>query len=117
MLPTFQDGEQIIAEKVSVRFEPLKRSDIAIFKHPANPDKLVIKRVVGLPGDSFELISGKVFIDGQNLSETYLTVNMITQGGKFIKENTEYKIPSDSYIFLGDNRLNSRSRDWGLKKI
>jgi signal peptidase I len=114
MLPNFHDGEQIIAEKVTVKFENLKRDDIVIFEHPTNPDRLVIKRVIGLPGETIELENGKVFIDGKMLNEPYLTTETKTLTGNYIKDNVAYKIPADSYIFLGDNRTNSTdSRDWG----
>lgn len=114
MLPNFHDGEQIVAEKVTVKFENLKRNDIVIFQHPTNPDKLVIKRVIGLPGETMELQNGKILIDGKILDEPYLAEETRTLTGNYIKENVVYTIPADSYIFLGDNRSNSSdSRDWG----
>lgn len=114
MLPNFHDGEQIVAEKVTVKFENLKRDDVVIFQHPSNPDRLVIKRVIGLPGETIKLQNGDVLIDGQILKEPYLAAESKTLVGNYIKDNTTYTVPADSYIFMGDNRLNSSdSRDWG----
>jgi signal peptidase I len=114
MLPNFHDGEQIVAEKVTVKFENLKRGDIVIFQHPSNPDRLIIKRVIGLPGETIKLVNGQIFINGQILKEPYLTTESPTLSGNYIKDNVLYTIPTDAYIFLGDNRSNSTdSRDWG----
>ena len=114
MLPNFEDKEQIIAEKISVKFRDLERGEIVIFRHPEQRDKLLIKRVVGLSGESFKLDEGYVYINGEKLGEDYIKEKAVTGSGSVIKENVEYKIASDSYIFLGDNREKSTdSRDWG----
>lgn len=114
MLPNFEDKEQIIAEKVSVKFKDLERGEIVIFKHPDYPDKLLIKRVVGLPGETIKLSSGYVYINGEKLIENYTVLAGTTFGGSSIKEDVEYEINNNSYIFMGDNREKSTdSRDWG----
>ncbi|MFH1648659.1 MAG: signal peptidase I [Patescibacteria group bacterium] len=114
MLPNFEDKEQIIAEKISVKFKDLERGEIVIFRHPEQRDKLLIKRVIGLPGESFKLDEGYVYINGEKLGEDYIKEKAVTGSGSVIKENVEYEIANDSYIFLGDNREKSTdSRDWG----
>lgn len=114
MLPTFKDGEQIIAEKVSIKFSPLKRGDIVIFKHPQNENRLLIKRVVGLPGELIRISQGNLYINSEKLEESYIQPNNKTTEEKDIKENTDYKIPDGSYIVLGDNReFSSDSREFG----
>ncbi|MFH1648915.1 MAG: signal peptidase I [Patescibacteria group bacterium] len=114
MLPNFEDKEQIIAEKISVKFSDLERGEVVIFRHPEQRDKLIIKRVIGLPGETIKLDSGYVYINGEKLSEDYVKEKDTTSSGQVIKEGTEYEIAENSYIFLGDNREKSTdSRDWG----
>lgn len=114
MLPNFEDKEQIIAEKISVKFKELERGEVIIFRHPQQVDKLLIKRVIGLPGESFKLEGGYVYINGEKLSEDYVKEPAVTESGQVIKGGVEYQVEDDSYIFLGDNREKSTdSRDWG----
>ena len=114
MLPTFKDSEQIIAEKISIKFKDLERGEILIFNHPQNNKRLLIKRLIALPGETLILINGKVYINGSELSEPYLQPIIQTFGMKTIKDEVEYKVPEDSYILLGDNREQSAdSREFG----
>ena len=117
MVPNFHDGEQIIAEKISVKFEDPKRGEIIIFNHPTYPGRLVIKRVVGLPGEIIKISAGKIYINDAMLAEEYLGSEGATKAGEILAENVSYEIPGDSYILLGDNRANSTdSREWGPVK-
>lgn len=77
-----------------------QRGDLVVFRPPANPDELYIKRVIALPGESIRITGGKVYINGTLLYEPYL------------KETPKYetgmqRIGQDSYYVLGDNRNNS----------
>jgi signal peptidase I len=114
MEPTFHHEEQLIAERVSVKLNPLKRGEIVVFKHPQNNGALIIKRLIGLPGETIKMESGKVYINGELLEENYLADSVITIGKSAIKEGEEFHIPSHHYVMLGDNRGHSTdSRDWG----
>lgn len=114
MHPTLLDKEQVIAEKLSIKFNPVERGDIVIFKHPEQNDKLLIKRVIGLPFDNIKIVDGNVFINSKQLNEFYLEPSVVTQPNKFITEGLEYTIPEYSYILLGDNReKSSDSRVFG----
>lgn len=110
MLPTIQLQDRVIFDKVFYRFDSLQRGDIIMFEAPpasGESDDLV-KRIIGLPGETLEVREGKVWINGEALEEPYLAQI----------PNYEYgpvKIPEDSYIMLGDNRNNSKdSHVWGL---
>ena len=109
MHPTLRDGEQIVAEKIS---GGINRGDIVVFAHPDNPQTLIIKRVVGLSGESFKIGGGKVHVNGIELTETYTSNE--TQGKSYLQENMEYIVPQGAVVVLGDHRESSiDSRDWG----
>lgn len=107
MYPNYLDKEKIIAEKVSIKVRPIKRGEVVIFVKPNTQERyILIKRVIGLPGEIIKLSQGYVYINGEKLDEYYLDSHVNTneiQDGVLL-ENTEYEIPSNSYILLGDNR-------------
>jgi signal peptidase I len=114
MYPTFKNGEKLVMEKLSVKYKPAYRGEILIFKQPTE-NILVIKRVVGLPGDKVAIQNDTLYINGQIANEPYLQKGTNTQPGKALEENKEYEIPADSYMILGDNRSDSiDSRQWGF---
>ena len=114
MYPNFHDKEQIVAEKLSIKFKELKRGEIVIFEHPMEKDRLLIKRVIGLPGETIKIENGYVFINNKQLEEKYLPEGTTTEGQNFLKEDIEHQIPNNSYVMMGDNRIKSTdSREWG----
>jgi len=117
MTPSFQDGEQLLAEKISVNFSNLKRGDVVVFKNPFENNRLLIKRIIGLPKEKFQITDGAVYINENKLQEDYLSERMYTKGGRILEENFEYTIPENSFVVLGDNREKSTdSRNWGYVK-
>lgn len=114
MEPAFKDKEQLIAEKISINYKNIQRGEIIIFQHPQESGRLLIKRVVGLPGEIIMILNGQVFINNNPLEETYLPQDTFTKEGVLIKEGVEYQIEQNSYLLFGDNREKSTdSRSWG----
>ena len=101
---------------VSVKWKDPERFDIVIFQYPDDESQLCIKRVIGLPGETVEIIDGKVYIDG---SETPLEDSFVNRAnGEPIGTFGPFEVPEDCYFMLGDNRNNSKdSRFWANKFV
>ena len=110
MHPTYLDKERVIVEKVSLKFKEIGRGEVVIFQHPQIRERhLLIKRVIGLPGEVFRISGGSVYINGNKLDEPYLApgVQTFELANGVIKENVDYPIAANSYVLLGDNRAQS----------
>ena len=107
MVPTFHNKEQIVAEKISIQFRPLEHGDIVIFRHPEQPTKLLIKRVIGLPNETLLLSNGYVLINQNRIEEPYVSSQGNTYGSSEITDNSDFLIPPDHYVLMGDNRKES----------
>ena len=117
MVPQLHDGERLLVNKLiyykfqSVSWGHVERGDIVVFWFPNDPDKSYVKRVIGLPGEMVEIRSGRVYIDGQELAESYLD----TDHNKSLPSFPSRKVEPHHYFVMGDNRDNSSdSRYWGL---
>lgn len=110
----FDDGEYLLTEKVTYRFNNPKRGDVIVFNAPVNRRDDYIKRVIALPGETVKVQNGKVYVNQKELPEEYLDDGVRTNPGAFLTEGTEYKSKPDEYIVMGDNRDHSSdSRSWG----
>lgn len=117
MLPQLHDGERLLVNKLvyykiqSVSWGHIERGDIVVFWFPNDPDKSYVKRVIGLPGEMVEVRNGKVFVNGQELRESYLD----TEHNRTLPSWPAKKVEDHHYFVMGDNRDNSSdSRYWGL---
>lgn len=108
MEPNLYTGERLLGNKFIYRFEQPVRGDVIVFRYPPNPEKVFIKRIVGLPGETVEIRNGAVYVNGSALDERIYVRN--TAHGNFPPQ----RIP-DGYVFvLGDNRdASNDSRFWG----
>ncbi len=114
MEPTFHDGEYILTDKISYRFNQPQRYDIIIFKAPRNPDFDYIKRIIAVSGDTVVIKDGKVFVNDTLIEENYIFNATDILPGQFIKDGQKIKINPDEFFVLGDNRGHSSdSRQWG----
>jgi len=111
---TIMTGDRIFGNRLAYTFGEVDREDIIIFKFPDNESELFIKRVIGLPGDTVDIVDGKVYLNGSEtpLEEPYLPEVPTSRG------DGQYVVPVNSYFVLGDNRNNSRdSREWTNKYV
>lgn len=104
MNPTLHNDENLITDKITYRFTEPKRFDIIVFPQKANTSKLLIKRIIGMPGETVQIIDGRVYINGHELEEDYGNAVM-TDGGL---ASAPITLGSDEYFVLGDNRNNSQ---------
>ncbi len=105
MEPNFHDGQFVEVEAVSV--SELRRGDVIVFTRFKNDERQWLKRLIGLPGETVEIHSGKVLVNGKPLDEPYINISA---------ESNYYPITlkSDEYFVLSDNRNNgSDSRGFG----
>lgn len=108
MEPALSNGDNLIVEKLSYRFSEPSRYDIVIFPYQHAEDTYYIKRLIGLPGETVQIVEGYVYIDGEKLEEHYGAEVMDTPG----LAEQPIKLGEDEYFVLGDNRNHSSdSRD------
>jgi signal peptidase I len=113
MVPTFEDGEYLLVDKISYHTHSPKRGDVVVFHPPSAPALNYIKRVIATPGDQIEIKNGEIFINGARLTENYLPTER-TLIRNTAAANLSRKMGVDEYFVLGDNREHSSdSREWG----
>ena len=112
--PALADAERAVLPKGTVQ-----RGDILVFKFPRDPERDFIKRIIGLPGETFEVRDKTVYIDGAPLDEPYLPEAMtrLAPGATAVAGRDTHgplTIPAGHYFAMGDNRDDSEdSRFWG----
>jgi signal peptidase I len=111
MAPTLQINDRVLVNKLSYDLHEVNRGDLVVFESPPNEGsetKDLIKRVIGLPGETVESRDGRILINGQVLDEPYLDRGVTTGALEKIT------VPPDHLWVMGDNRANSRdSRFFG----
>ncbi len=115
MVPTLKVGDRVLVNKLSYKLHDVHRGDIVVFTAPpaaqAGDIKDLVKRVIGLPGDTLEAKDGKVYVNGQLLEEPYLPNGTVTTN------LPPTKVPAGYMFVMGDNRSASKdSRIFGAVK-
>jgi len=110
MKPTLQSRDKLIVWKWKVN-KNLKRFDLVIFYQPDQPQRMLVKRVIALPGETLQIKDNRILINGQELEENYST-NLRYE---VYQDLAEVKVPPAHYFLLGDNRFISvDSRSFGF---
>lgn len=105
---TIMEGDQLFGNRLAYKKEDPQRYDIVIFRFPDDESQLFIKRVIGLPGETVNIIDGKVYINDSStpLDDSFLPEKMEGDFGPF-------EVPENCYFMMGDNRnWSNDSRFW-----
>jgi len=114
MIPTFQNGDYIITDKLSYKLGQPKKGDIIVLKNPRDESQDFIKRIIVLPGDTIKISGRLIYVNDTLQSEQYLPKNTPTASGAILQEGETVKAGPNQYFVLGDNRTHSSdSREWG----
>lgn len=142
MLPTLHAGDVVLVDRLSYRFRRAARGDVVVFAPPIPSRDDLVERIVGTPGDTFEIKSGVTIVDGKPLSEPYLDAKtgydmVVRNYGFFVNFGSGWhrldpsaanipahsswsapdRLPRHCYVVLGDNRNDSEdSHIWGCAK-
>lgn len=116
MEATLSNGAFGFSDVISTKLGTPKRFEIIVVRlHDEN--RQIVKRVIGLPGETVEYKNDILYIDGKAMTETYLDTDFVkrrSQAGEFTKNFGPIVVPEDSYFLLGDNRpRSSDSRQYG----
>ena len=113
MDPTLENGDIMILNKIGYRITKIKRFDIVVIKYTEQGKKdLLIKRIIGLPGDEIKYVNNTLYVNGKIVEENF---DKSYTYDFSLNELGSNKVPKDSYFVLGDNREVSKdSRSIGF---
>ena len=101
---TLNDKDSVFVDKISYRFKDPERYDIVVFKFLHADDTYYIKRIIGLPGETVQIIDGKVYINGQMLTDDNYGYADIDRPERAVNPIT---LGEGEYFVMGDNRNGS----------
>lgn len=111
MQPTLQDDERLLVDKAVYLLTAPRRGEIVILKDPRSGQAkniYLVKRVIGIPGDTIEIRDHKLYRNGELVEEPYIEETM------YLESYGPEIVPTDHYFVMGDNRNNSTdSRNFG----
>ncbi len=103
---TLMVNERFIGNRLYYKFNTPQRYDVVVFRDPDDGSHLMVKRIIGVGGDTIQIKDGQLFINGVATEEPYLKEKMLGHFGP-------YNVPEDAYLLLGDNRnRSSDARAW-----
>jgi signal peptidase I len=108
MQPTLYEGEKLVINKISLLFGNPGRGDVIVLHDPSTgPDRkeYLVKRVIGIPGDTVEVRDHKLYVNGESAEEAYIDTEI--QDSDF----SGLTVPEGTYFVMGDNRHAGASKD------
>ena len=102
MAPSLPGGRSVLSTRLTYQLRPPKRGEIVLLNNPADPERQLARRVVGLPGETLELRGVQVAINGRPLVEPYVTAQL--QGVVPISATSRFALPPGEYFVMSDNR-------------
>ncbi len=112
MMPTFKNGDYLIVDELTFKYSEPKRGEVIVFRLPSNHKRFLIKRIIGLPGETVSISGNKIKITKKN--GNIINLNENYTNGPFSSYGT-WNLNNNEYFVMGDNRNNSSdSRSWGL---
>jgi signal peptidase I len=103
MLPTFRNGQIKFVNKLAYKRKDPQRGDVVAVEYSGR-EVLLLKRVIAVPGETFQVIRGEVWINGERLSEPYVKGKIRSQSGKSTGNTEPIPLGPDEFMILGDNR-------------
>ena len=104
METTLSDGDNLIVDKLSYRFQEPKRYDIIVFPYQHEENTFYIKRIIGLPGETVQVVDGYTYVNGEILSSDVYGAEVMDSPGIAAQP---IELGEDEYFVLGDNRNHS----------
>jgi len=120
MSPTLLAGDSVLVDKGARDIDTLTRRDVVVVESPVSPSSPFIERIIGLPGDTVEIIDKQLFVNGVKQDEGYAIrdgTHLYAKGNP--RDNYGPKtVPEGQLFVLGDNRDRSHdSRFWGFAEV
>ncbi|MEX2315611.1 MAG: signal peptidase I [Pirellulales bacterium] len=113
MAPTLQPGSRLIVDRAAFVVRRPQRWDVVVFRCPDRADEFCVKRVVGLPGDSVELIAGELFVNGQRVVKQVSRLPFPADLAGEAPAPRTWRLGPAEYFVVGDNAaISDDSRSW-----
>lgn len=111
MYPTLKDQDLGVSNIIGLRISKVLRFDIVVIKLPQKSDYYIVKRVIGLPGETIEYYNEQLFVDGEKMSEPFIKreyfEEYVSASQQLFTEDFIVTLADDEYFCMGDNRPHS----------
>lgn len=115
MRPNLSSGQMVMVNRLSYRLTQPRRGDVVALHNPRDTNQFLVRRVLGLPGETVDIVGNQVSINGRTLTEVYLDPSSLqVLVGQRQVTRRQYRLSANEYFVLSDKRASGiDSRDWG----